>query len=106
MLNNLFTDLPNSLPVEAVEVLASSSRVRVERIVSTGQASPEDFWYDQQEHEWVTLLRGAARLRFDDGEVLELIPGDHLLIPAHRRHRVEWTLPGEATLWLAVFYTD
>lgn len=106
LLNNLFANLANLLPEEAVEVLASNSQVRIERIVSTGHSSPKDFWYDQEEHEWVALLRGAAKLRFDDGEVLELQPGDHVLITAHRRHRVEWTSPDEPTLWLAVFYRD
>lgn len=33
-----------------------------------------------------------------------LRPGDHLDIPPHCHHRVEWTEPGVATVWLAVFY--
>ncbi len=104
-MNNLFADLPLSLPEELVEVLASDEQVRIERIVSTGQASPPGFWYDQSEAEWVVVLRGEARLLLEgDREPMRMAPGDHLLIPAHRRHRVEWTSPTEPTVWLAVFY--
>ncbi|HUE12699.1 MAG TPA: cupin domain-containing protein, partial [Planctomycetaceae bacterium] len=63
----------------------------------------KEFWYDQPENEWVVVLRGAARLRFED-KVIELKPGDYVDIPAHKRHRVEWTMPEEATVWLAVHY--
>ena len=90
---------------EQVEVLSSTGGVRIERIVSRGHASPPDFWYDQDEHEWVTLLTGAARLRLEDPqETVHLTAGDHLLIRAHRRHRVEWTDPAAETVWLAAFY--
>ncbi|MEO8496473.1 MAG: cupin domain-containing protein, partial [Planctomycetota bacterium] len=65
--------------------------------------SAEGFWYNQQEHEWVVVLQGAARLQFED-ELVELRPGDFVNIPAHRKHRVEWTTPDEPTIWLAVFY--
>ena len=102
---NLFHDLPARMEQELVEVLARGEGARVERIVSWGQCSPAGFWYDQGEHEWVTLLSGAARLRFAEGDrVVSLAPGDAVTIPAHTRHRVEWTDPGQATVWLAVFY--
>jgi len=100
---NLFTDLPAHLPEELFTSLLETDRVRVERIVSLGHASPPGFWYDQARPEWVVLLAGAARLRFEDGEIA-LRPGDHVTIPAHARHRVEWTTPDEPTLWLAVHY--
>ena len=103
---NLFTDLPTTLPEELVEVLAENQHVRIERIVSTGHASPEGFWYDQDEAEWVVVLKGEAKLLFEDGASVEMTPGDHVLIPAHRKHRVEWTMPDEPTVWLAVFYRD
>jgi len=65
----------------------------------------EGFWYDQNEHEWVVVLKGAARLQFEgDDELLEMRPGDYVNIPAHKRHRVEWTTPEEPTVWLAVHY--
>ena len=102
---NLFTDLPASTTKEWVDVLAASSNVRIERIVSTGQTSEEGFWYDQDEHEWVAVLAGEARLSFDDDpQPVTLKPGDHLLIPAHRKHRVDWTSDQEPTVWLAVFF--
>lgn len=102
---NLFADLPGRLPEELFTTLLASDSLRIERIVSFGHASPEGFWFDQQQHEWVVLLQGAARLRLEDGEV-ELAPGSFLNIPAHRRHRVEWTTPDEPTVWLAIYYGD
>lgn len=104
-MRNLFTDLPQHLPEELVKILAASGNVRIEQIVSTGHASPEGFWYDQDQSEWVTVLKGEAELRFEgDDASLHLKPGDYLNIPAHRKHRVDWTTPDEPTVWLAVFY--
>lgn len=100
---NLFSNIPSHFPEELVDVLVEADNVRVERIVSRGHASPEGFWYDQGEHEWVVLLQGAAKLRFEDKEI-EMKPGDHINIPAHTRHRVEWTASEEPTIWLGVFY--
>ncbi len=105
-MSNLFANLADSLPEELVTILAQTQHVRIERIVSTGHASPDGFWYEQGEHEWVVLLKGEAKLAFEDGESLPMQPGDHVLIPAFRRHRVEWTAPNEPTVWLAVFYRD
>jgi len=102
-IQNLFSDLPKSLPSELIGVLVSNLHVRIERIVSKGQASPRGFWYDQDEHEWVVVLTGSARLQFEDG-MIEMKPGDHVLIPAHQKHRVECTTFDEPTIWLAVFY--
>ena len=104
---NLFTNIPTDLPEELVDVLAENKHVRIERIVSTGQASPEGFWYDQEEHEWVVVLKGEAKLLFEgDDEPIHMKPGDFVNISAHRKHRVEWTTPDEPTVWLAVFYKD
>ena len=104
-LTNLFTDLPTGLPAELTNTLLDTADVRIERIVSHGHASPEGFWYDQDQHEWVVMLKGAGKVRFEDG-IVEMEPGDFLNIPAHKRHRVEWTTPGEPTIWLAVHYED
>lgn len=107
--NNLLTALPPCDPTSAerVDELLSRPGVRVERIVSSGQASPPGFWYDQAEGEWIVLLSGAAGLRFEHEHHTRLLaPGDCLDIPPHSRHRVEWTAPGTATIWLAVFYTS
>ncbi len=104
MSGNLFAGLPAALAEERVETLLSRSGARIERIVSTGQASPEGFWYEQAEDEFVLLLRGAARLRLEkETEARDLGPGDWLLIPAGARHRVDWTSPGEPTVWLTLF---
>ena len=100
---NLYSDLPTTLPEELIETILSKEGIRIERIVSLGHASPADFWYDQDQHEFIVLLKGAARLRFDDGAI-EMLPGSYLDIPAHRRHRVEWTDPEQPTIWLAVHY--
>lgn len=104
---NLFTGIPDVLTEEKIESLVETSAFRMERIISRGQASPPGFWYDQEEREWVLLLRGSAGLRFSgqDNPVI-LNPGDSLLIPAHVRHRVEWTDPTQETVWLAVFYSQ
>ena len=104
-MDNLFANLPIDLSTEVTESLLNSPVVRIERIVSQGQSSADGDWYDQEEHEWVVVLQGKAQLRFeDDNQLLNLEPGDYLNIPAHRRHRVEWTATDQATVWLAVFY--
>lgn len=104
---NLFDNIPADLPDELSDTLATGSHVRIERIISSGQASPEGSWYDQDRAEWVIVLQGAARLLFDgDDEPVHLRPGDYLNIPAHRKHRVAWTSTGEPTVWLAVLYRE
>jgi cupin 2 domain-containing protein len=103
--DNLFNNVPAELPQELFTTMLDRPSVRVERIVSHGHASPPGHWYDQERHEWVLLLKGVARLRFEDkGQLVEMMPGDSMDIAAHRRHRVEWTTPNEPTIWLAVFY--
>jgi cupin 2 domain-containing protein len=102
---NLLSPLPDARASEAVDSLLARPDLRVERIVSGGQASPPGFWYDQEEGEWVLLLAGGARLRFEDEtESRPLGPGDWLNIAPHRRHRVDWTDPTTPTVWLAIFY--
>ena len=101
---NLFEGIPAALLDEYTERLAGNHGVRVERIVSHGHASRPGFWYDQAETEWVLLVRGHARLQFDGGAKVELKAGDHVTIPPHTRHRVEWTTGEEETVWLAVFF--
>jgi len=101
---NLFAEIPAELPEELVQTLLRAPGLRIERIVSLGHATPEGFWYDQESAEWVALLSGAARLRFEGQEPIELRPGSYLNIPAHSRHRVEWTDPNEPTVWLAIHH--
>jgi cupin 2 domain-containing protein len=104
---NLLRDLPDAQAAETIDAIVTMPALRIERIVSQGQASPPGFWYDQPEGEWVLLLAGAARLRFADEDADRVLgPGDWVHIAAHRHHRVEWTDPATPTLWLAVFYGD
>jgi cupin 2 domain-containing protein len=102
-LKNVFDDLPQHLPKELVQILVSAADVRIERIISPGHASPADFWYDQAQPEWVIVLKGAARLQFEDG-MIEMKVGDFINIPAFKKHRVDWTMPDEPTVWLGVRY--
>lgn len=100
---NLFDDLPRRLPAERGDGLFEAQGVRLERIVSTGHATPAGEWLDQAWDEWVVLLRGGAGLRFaDEAAARALGPGDWVLIRARRRHRVEWTAADEPTVWLAL----
>lgn len=102
---NLFSALPTSVDQEHFEALLTYPGLRIERIVSTGQASSPGFWYDQPQDEWVVLLSGAAGLRFADEESVRVLkPGDWLHIPAHARHRVEWTDTAQSSVWLAVHF--
>jgi len=100
---NLLADLPAALDQERFDTLLARPGIRVERIISTGQASPPGFWYDQDGDEAVLLLAGAATLRMEaEAEPRRLRPGDWLVIPAHARHRVEATSATEPTVWLAI----
>lgn len=102
---NIFANLPTHLPQEEATILAERAGAVVERIVSTGQASPEGFWFDQDWAEWVILLAGAAGL-WIEGEAAprRLKPGEYVELPPHVRHRVEWTDPDRPTVWLAVHW--
>ncbi|MFM9939795.1 MAG: cupin domain-containing protein [Hyphomicrobiaceae bacterium] len=100
---NLLSSLATS-DMEISQTLVTGAGVCLERIVSFGQASPEGFWYDQTKAEWVTVLTGRARIRVaDQANDITLGPGDTVLLPAHCRHRVEWTDPDQPTIWLALF---
>ncbi|MFL5142568.1 MAG: cupin domain-containing protein [Microvirga sp.] len=102
---NIFADLPDRLVEERIEELLSAPGLRIERIVSTGQASPEGVWYDQPQDEWVVVLAGSAGLLVEgEGAPRTLAPGDHVHLPAHRRHRVEWTDHTQPTVGLAVHF--
>ena len=103
---NLFAGLPaGRMPHEVTESLVSEKGLHIERIISTGQATAEGEWLDQDRDEWVVLLQGGAALQFE-GEADEhvMTPGDWVHIPARQRHRLTRTAPGEPTIWLAVHY--
>ena len=97
--------LPADLPLieELTEIVFQERGLRVERILSTGQTSPPEFWYDQAEDEWVAVLQGDAALQWEDGSLTELHTGEWLLIPAHKKHRVERTSITPPCIWLAIF---
>lgn len=107
---SLFDKIPNNLPAEVFENLVVTPNMRIERIISHGHSSPDEKtgdgqWYNQNQNEWVMVVKGHAKLRFEkDNQLIELKPGMHIDIKAHVKHKVEWTTPDEPTIWLAVFY--
>ncbi|MEW6076834.1 MAG: phosphoribosylaminoimidazole carboxylase [Thermodesulfobacteriota bacterium] len=105
MKKSLLEGIPETLSQELCDVLCSSDNIRIERIVSRGQASPEGYWYDQEKNEFVLVVKGCAGLMFEnEGGILVLNPGDYINIGAHVKHRVEWTDPASETIWLTVYY--
>ena len=100
---NLFADVSvASAGEEAFSEIFARPGLKIERIVSQGQASPPEFWYDQAWNEWVIVLKGSATLQFQDEPATRALgEGDYVFIPARKRHRVEWTDPQQPTIWLA-----
>jgi len=106
-IENLFEDIPATLPQELFQTLVKKGKVRIERIVSEGQSTLKGECYCQAWDEWVILLSGSAGLLFDGDTAPRILkPGDYLLIPAGCRHRVEWTEPDCKTVWLAVHFGE
>ena len=104
-LDNIFSEIPKLISNEIFQEIIKTKAVKIERIISKGHSSPKNFWYEQEQNEWVMVLKGRARLRFQGTEgIIEMRPGDYLKIPAYCKHRVEWTDPHQETIWLAVFY--
>lgn len=100
---NIFSEIPDEFRDELIDILQQNESFRLERIVSSGQVTPEGSWYDQEWNEWVLLLSGSASLKFEDEESeVFLYPGDYLFIPAHRKHRVTFTDRHNKTVWLAL----
>ena len=104
MSNNIFEDIPKPAEDEFFEKLFSKGNLTIERIVSYGHTTQEFEWYDQRRDEWVVLLKGEAVISFMDGDEVRLKEGDHIYIPAHKKHRVSWTKPDRQSLWLAVHF--
>lgn len=102
---NIFKNIPTQLPEELFECIVKREGFRIERIVSKGHITPAGQWYDQDGDEWVMLLQGQAVILYEqEHQVFHLNAGDYLLIPAHTRHRVEWTAPDLHTIWLATHF--
>lgn len=103
-MNNIF-ELPENLPnQELFETIISSQNILIERIISTGQITPQGEWFDQEKDEWVILLQGEAILSYFDGSIITLKSGDYLFIPAHQKHRVDYTSTKPFCLWLAIHF--
>lgn len=102
-MGNIF-DLVPSEKKEVFEEVFSSEGIRFERIISSGQTSPEEGWYDQPENEWVILLQGTAKIKFDNNEIKKLKKGDYLFIAKHCKHKVVYTSAMPKCIWLAVFF--
>lgn len=103
---SLFANIPEHLPEELCQTLFENPAIRIERILSQGQHSAENTWYDQKQTEWILLLQGKAKLSFDNADPVELNPGDYLLLPAHCKHRVENTSIDPICIWLAVHVAE
>ena len=101
---NFLKDIPADVTEEISETVLSHPNIRIERIVSNGNTSPSSGYYDQDENEWVLVLKGCGELTFDDGKIVTLKAGDSLNIPAHQKHKVSYTDTSEPTIWLAIFY--
>lgn len=101
---NLLTILPDATQGEVFEEILARPGARIERIVSHGQSTPADAPYCQDHDEWVLLLAGGAGLSIEGEEEIALKPGDHMIIPAGKSHRVNWTTAGEPTVWLTVHF--
>ena len=103
-LQNIYKQIPDDLSEEVFECLAQNDNLKIERIISMGHTSPDSGWYDQEQNEWVLLLKGSASIAFEDETVVKLGAGDYIGIPAHKKHRVTSTSSSTETLWLAIFY--
>jgi len=101
---NLFKNIPESLPDEILETIIKSKNCKIKRIISKGHTTPEGKWYDQDENEFVLVLKGNAELLFEDNKKIKMKEGDYINIPAHVKHKVEKTDAEKETIWLAVFY--
>ncbi len=103
--HNILSQIPEIGSDEVFETILQTNNLKIERIISAGHASPPGFWYDQERNEWVMVVQGQARLKFEiNDDIMEMKPGDYIHIPAHCKHRVEWTDPNQVTIWLAIHY--
>ena len=102
--SNIFANIPEQISQELFKNIVTGDNIRIERIISKGHTAPEAGWYDQDEHEWVIVLKGAATIEFEHQAAAHLEGGSYLNIPAHARHKVSWTDPDLETVWLAIYY--
>ncbi len=106
-IKNIFSFFYDPSPEEIFETIINTNQFKIERIISNGQSTDKGNWYNQDRSEWVIVLKGSAGLIFEDNrKVVIMKPGDYINIPAHKKHRVEWTDPEGETIWLAVHYQN
>lgn len=103
-LSNFMEFILEKVNEEIFEEIVQSENIKIERIISCGQSSPESGWYDQEKSEWVMVLEGKAILEFEGGNEVELGKNDFITILPHQKHKVKWTDPEQKTIWLAVHY--
>jgi len=103
-MENLFESIPEDIGEEVFTDLIRGESVRIERILSRGQSSPDSGWYDQDDNEWVMVVKGEAKISFENDSVVHLRAGSYINIPAHTKHKVAWTKPDTETIWLAIHY--
>ncbi len=104
-ISNIFSNIQKKVPDEVFETLLQTQQFKIEKIISQGHATAKEEWYDQDKNEWVLVLKGNAGLQFEGNDkTVVLKTGDYINIPAHQKHRVEWTEPEEKYIWLAIHY--
>lgn len=103
-LKNIFESIPDNLDEEFFELLVQGENIKIERIISKGHRSPESGWYDQEQNEWLIVLKGEAIISFENGIDINLKAGSHINIPSRKKHKVSWTDPKTETIWLAIHY--
>lgn len=103
-MKNIFKNIPDKLDNELIENLLVTKTFKIERIISRGHITPSNKWYDQETNEFVLLISGSAELEFEDNTFTKLAPGDWLVIPAHKKHRVSYTSLEQDSVWLTIHY--
>ena len=104
-IGNVFSGIQKQAPDEVLETVLQTGQFKIERIISHGHTTTKGEWYDQDRNEWVLILKGNAGLLFEGSDkTVTMKTDDYINIPAHQKHRVEWTDPEEETIWLAVHY--
>jgi len=99
---NLLDNIPFTSKNEIFNTIISNDNIKIERIISYGQTTPKDYWYNQEEDEFVLILKGDAKIQYDDGSIHILNTNDSLYIQSHQKHKVTYT--ANPTIWLAIFF--
>ena len=91
-----------SYDAEVFENILCRNNIVIEKIISSGQKTPDKKWLQQDKDEWVILLQGSSELSFENGRSVTLKSGDYIFIPSNLKHRVERTSSEPVCIWLAV----